>query len=181
MPQPSAPRQVRHCHQSRIIATSKQVRNPLLPHGSTPDLRHRFASKEIYRSLRTASIKEATAAAQTLLIALKRAFTEIRPQLMSDQKETPTAPLITLDDVLARARKDLYCAHALMSLNRRLTVCRTPNTPTTGDIRKHSRSSRRLQFGRRRSPPLCSRNWAGTMSAIGTQEINGRPPRTART
>lgn len=73
-----------------------------------PDLRHRFASKEIYRSLRTASIKDATAAAQTLSIALKRAFTEIRQQPMSDQKETPTAPLITLDDVLNRARKDLY-------------------------------------------------------------------------
>jgi hypothetical protein len=72
------------------------------------DLQHRFASKEIYRSLRTASIKDATAAAQTLSVALKRAFTEIRQQLMSDQKETPAAPLVTLDDVLARARKDLY-------------------------------------------------------------------------
>jgi hypothetical protein len=72
------------------------------------DLQHRFASKEIYRSLRTASIKEATAAAQTLSAALRQAFTEIRQQPMSDQRETPAGLLITLDDVLNRARKDLY-------------------------------------------------------------------------
>jgi len=72
------------------------------------DLRHHFASKEIYRSLRTASIKDAMTAAQTLSIALRRAFTEIWQQPMSDQKETPAAPLITLDDVFNAARKDLY-------------------------------------------------------------------------
>lgn len=86
------------------------------------DLQHRFASKEIYRSLRTASIKEATATAQTLSNALRRAFTEIRQQPMSDQKETPTAPLITLDDVLNRARKDLYLRARIDELEQTVDV-----------------------------------------------------------
>lgn len=72
------------------------------------DLQHRFSSKEIYRSLRTASIKDATAAAQTLSNALRRAFTQIRQEPMSEQKETSPAPLITLEEVLRTARKDLY-------------------------------------------------------------------------
>jgi hypothetical protein len=42
------------------------------------DLQHRFASKEICRSLHTSSIKEATNAAQKLSIALKQAFAQIR-------------------------------------------------------------------------------------------------------
>jgi integrase len=56
-----------------------------------PDLRNHFKVKEIYRSLRTASIKDAVDQAQTLSIALKRAFAAIRQQTMSNEKKTPTA------------------------------------------------------------------------------------------
>lgn len=56
------------------------------------DLRSHFKVKEIYRSLRTASIKDAVDQAQTLSIALKRAFAAIRQQSMSNEKRTPTAP-----------------------------------------------------------------------------------------
>lgn len=86
------------------------------------DLQHRFASKEIYRSLRTASIKDATVAAQTLSIALRQTFTEIRQQPMSDQKETFTAPLLTLDDVLNTARKDLYLRARIEELEQTVDV-----------------------------------------------------------
>lgn len=71
------------------------------------DLQHRFSSKEIYRSLRTASIKEAAAVAQTLSAALRRAFAEIREESMSDEKEVPTSPLLTLDDVIKQAQQKI--------------------------------------------------------------------------
>lgn len=72
------------------------------------DLRHRFQCKEIYRSLRTASITGATETAQTLSIILKQAFTELRQQSMSDDQDTSKRPPISLDDVLKHAREKLY-------------------------------------------------------------------------
>ena len=57
-----------------------------------PDVRSHFEVREIYRSLRTASIKDAAHQAQTLSIAFKRAFAAIRQQSMSAKKKTPTAP-----------------------------------------------------------------------------------------
>lgn len=52
-----------------------------------PDIRHYFNSNEIYRSLKTASIHDATPVAQTLSIAFKRVFSEIRQESMSDQNK----------------------------------------------------------------------------------------------
>jgi hypothetical protein len=52
------------------------------------DLQHRFASKEIYRSLRTSSIRGAANAAQTLSTVLRRAFTEIRRESPAKRKPT---------------------------------------------------------------------------------------------
>lgn len=57
-----------------------------------PDLRNHFKVKEIYRSLHTASIKDAAEQAQTLSIALKRAFAAIRQQSMSSENKPPKAP-----------------------------------------------------------------------------------------
>lgn len=64
-----------------------------------PDLRTHFKTKEIYRSLRTASINEATSVAQTLSIAFKRVFKEIRQQSMSDNKKTPKTSLNVEDGI----------------------------------------------------------------------------------
>lgn len=51
------------------------------------DLRHHFKTKEIYPSLHTPSVRDATLAAQTLPIDLKRVFTAIRQQIMSIQNK----------------------------------------------------------------------------------------------
>lgn len=58
-----------------------------------PDLRHHFVSREIYRSLRTASVRDAALAAQTLSNDLKRVFNAIRQQTMSKQKKQPMEPV----------------------------------------------------------------------------------------
>jgi hypothetical protein len=50
-----------------------------------PDLRQHFTIREIYRSLRTASVRDAAPAAQTLAQAVKRAFQQLN-------KKTPTGP-----------------------------------------------------------------------------------------
>jgi integrase len=59
-----------------------------------PDLRHHFGTKEIYRSLQTASVREAAADAQALSITLRRVFTEFRQQPMSDTENPSESPLI---------------------------------------------------------------------------------------
>lgn len=55
-----------------------------------PDVRHYFASREIYRSLRTASVREAVPVAQALSQAAKRAFQRIRKSDMSEHNKTAT-------------------------------------------------------------------------------------------
>jgi integrase len=57
-----------------------------------PDLIQHFTIREIYRSLRTASVKEAAAAAQTLSQAAKCTFQQLRTQTMSKQKKQPLEP-----------------------------------------------------------------------------------------
>ncbi|NIA54859.1 site-specific integrase [Massilia sp. TW-1] len=52
-----------------------------------PDLLQHFTVREIYRSLRTASVRDATPTAQTLAQAIKRAFQQLRSRTMSDQKK----------------------------------------------------------------------------------------------
>jgi integrase len=54
-----------------------------------PDLRPHFTIREIYRSLRTASVREATPFAQVLAEAAKRVFQQIRNETMSDRKKPP--------------------------------------------------------------------------------------------
>lgn len=62
--------------------------------GVPQDLRHYFATAEIYKSLKTASVKQAAPDAQALSFAFKRIFLEIRQQHMSDENGTPKRPLI---------------------------------------------------------------------------------------
>lgn len=54
-----------------------------------PYLRQHFNTREIYRSLRTASVIEATPAAQTLSQAAGRAFQQLRTQSMPNPKKPP--------------------------------------------------------------------------------------------
>lgn len=68
-----------HLHRSRSGILHFRIAIPA-------DVRHHFASREIYRSLDTASVRDAADTAQTLSIAFKRAFRAIREQSMSDQE-----------------------------------------------------------------------------------------------
>ena len=71
-----------HLHRARSGILHFRVAIP-------PDLRQHFNNREIYRSLRTASVSEAAPVAQTLSQAAKRAFQHLRAQSMSNQKKTP--------------------------------------------------------------------------------------------
>ena len=62
-----------------------------------PDLRVHFKTREIYRSLRTANVREAATTAQAFSHTLKQLFSQIRTGTMSDQKKTPLAPPGGLD------------------------------------------------------------------------------------
>lgn len=62
-----------------------------------PDLRHHFASREIYRSLRTSSVRDAAYAAQALSAAFKRGFAMLRQENMVHQKKAPHTALAGLD------------------------------------------------------------------------------------
>jgi len=74
-----------HLHRSRSGILHFRIAIP-------PDLRHHFASREIYRSLRTASVREAVPAAQALSQAAKHAFQRLRKSDMSEQKKTASGP-----------------------------------------------------------------------------------------
>lgn len=74
-----------HLHRSRSGTLHFRIAIP-------PDLRHHFASREIYRSLRTASVREAVPAAQALSQAAKRAFQQLRKSDMSEHKKTASGP-----------------------------------------------------------------------------------------
>lgn len=90
-----------HLHRSRSGILHFRIAIP-------PDLRHHFASREIYRSLSTASVRDAALAAQMLSNDLKRVFTAIRQQTMSDQNKSPQDPLTVfsnLPDVRARIKQ----------------------------------------------------------------------------
>ena len=75
-----------HLHRSRSGILYFRIAIPA-------DLRHHFASREVYRSLHTPCVREATPAAQRLSIAFKRVFYEIRYQTMSSAKEPPKVNL----------------------------------------------------------------------------------------
>jgi integrase len=57
-----------------------------------PDLRHHFNTREIHRSLRTASVSQAAPVAQTLAQTARRVFQQLRTRTMSNQKKTLTDP-----------------------------------------------------------------------------------------
>lgn len=71
------------------------------------DLRQHFASREIYRSLRTASVRQATGDAQTLHTAFSRLFTELRQQSVSDKNKPPNGALNGSDWGLVHFEQDL--------------------------------------------------------------------------
>jgi integrase len=75
-----------HLHRSRHGTLYFRIAIPA-------DLRHHFATREIYRSLRTPCVREAVQAAQSLSIAFKRVFSEIRRHPMSDTENTPEIPI----------------------------------------------------------------------------------------
>jgi integrase len=70
-----------HLHRSRSGTLHFRIAIP-------PDLRHHFASREIYRSLRTPNVREAASAAQALSAAFKRGFERLRQERMSNKNRT---------------------------------------------------------------------------------------------
>lgn len=74
-----------HLHRARSGVLHFRIAIP-------PDLRQHFTVREIYRSLRTSSVREAAPAAQALSHAAKRLFLHLRSQPMSDKKKTPYSP-----------------------------------------------------------------------------------------
>jgi integrase len=73
-----------HLHRARSGVLHFRIAVP-------PDLRLYFTSKEIYRSLRTASVRDAEHHAQRLTSAFKEIFYGIRQQIMSDDSSSPKA------------------------------------------------------------------------------------------
>jgi len=57
-----------------------------------PDVQQHFRIQEIYRSLRTANVRDAALAAQALSYAAKRLFLHLRQHSMSDEKKMPQTP-----------------------------------------------------------------------------------------
>lgn len=78
-----------HLHRSRSGILHFRIAIP-------PDLRHHFASREIYRSLRTPNVRDAACAAQALSAAFKREFARLRQETMPHQNK---APLTSLDEI----------------------------------------------------------------------------------
>ncbi|MYM32649.1 hypothetical protein GTP58_30385 [Duganella sp. CY15W] len=70
-----------HLHRSRSGTLHFRIAIP-------SDVRHHFASREVYRALGTASVQDATDAAQSLSLA----FREIRQQSMFDQEDKEYSP-----------------------------------------------------------------------------------------
>ncbi len=84
------------------------------------DLQHYFNTNEIYRSLKTVSVRKATPAAQTLSIAFKRVFSEIRQRPMSDQNKAPKNPLIDpvrLNELMRFTKQRLVYQDEIEALN----------------------------------------------------------------
>jgi hypothetical protein len=81
-----------HLHRSRSGILHFRITIPA-------DVRDHFGVKEIYRSLRTASVRQAAIGAQTLSIAFKRVFNEIRHLSMSSNKKAPVDPPVNLHDI----------------------------------------------------------------------------------
>jgi len=72
------------------------------------DLQQHFGCKEIYRSLRTASITDATIAAQKLSIALRQAFAEFRLRTMSNAKKKSPPLSFSMELIVKHARETRY-------------------------------------------------------------------------
>ena len=54
-----------------------------------PDVQQHFETREIYRSLRTANVRDAALVGQALSHAAKRLFLHLREHRMSDEKKRP--------------------------------------------------------------------------------------------
>lgn len=68
-----------HLHRSRSGTLHFRIAIPR-------DLRHHFASREIYRSLRTPNVREAASAVQALSAVFKRVFERLRQESMSNKR-----------------------------------------------------------------------------------------------
>jgi integrase len=79
-----------HLHRSRSGVLHFRIAIP-------PDLRHHFASREIYRSLRTPNVRDATSAAQALSAAFKRGFRRLRQETMPNTNKAPYDALAEID------------------------------------------------------------------------------------
>lgn len=79
-----------HLHRARSGVLHFRIAVP-------PDIRQHFTVREIYRSLRTSSVREATPTAQTLSHAVKRLFFELRSESMLDKKKTLKGPVSGLE------------------------------------------------------------------------------------
>jgi integrase len=75
-----------HLHRSRSGVLHFRIAIP-------PDLRHHFASREIYRSLRTPNVRDAAYAAQALSAAFKRGFARLRQETMSNKNNAALADI----------------------------------------------------------------------------------------
>jgi integrase len=74
-----------HLHRSRSGTLHFRIAIPA-------DVRHHFDTKEIYRSLHTANVRQAANDAKSLSIAFRRMFEEIRKRPMPDRITTPIYP-----------------------------------------------------------------------------------------
>lgn len=75
-----------HLHRSRSGILHFRIAIP-------PDLRHHFASREIYRSLRTPNVRDAVHAAQALSAAFKGGFARLRQETMSNKNNAALADI----------------------------------------------------------------------------------------
>lgn len=75
-----------HLHRSRSGVLHFRIAIP-------PDLRHHFASREIYRSLRTPNVRDAGYAAQALAVAFKRGFARLRQETMPNKNNDALADI----------------------------------------------------------------------------------------
>jgi hypothetical protein len=79
-----------HLHRSRSGILYFRIAIP-------PDLRHHFASREIYRSLRTPNVRDAASAAQALSAAFKQGFRRLRQETMPKTNNAPHDALAEID------------------------------------------------------------------------------------
>jgi integrase len=82
-----------HLHRSRSGILHFRIAIP-------PDVRHHFATKEIYRSMQTANVRQAANDAKSLSTAYRRIFEELRKKPMPDRNTRLSGPVNHTDCTL---------------------------------------------------------------------------------